>query len=71
MFNDDGKRTFFQLEITELSRDGFKKIGTWDPENQVIYTRSLGEAYDQVIESLQNKTFVVASRLGVPFLSKR
>lgn len=35
------------------------------------YTRSLGEAYDAIVESLQNKTFVVASRIGAPFLMVR
>jgi ionotropic glutamate receptor len=71
IFNDEGKRAHFQLEITELSKDGFRKIGTWDPEHHVIYTRTLGEAYDQVIEALQNKTFVVVSRIGAPFLDFR
>lgn len=71
IFNEEGKRTYFQLEITELSKEGFKKIGTWDPEHQVIYTRSMGEAYDQVMEALQNKTIVVVSRIGAPFLSYR
>ncbi|KAG5684283.1 hypothetical protein PVAND_013519 [Polypedilum vanderplanki] len=71
IFNEEGKRTHFQLEITELSKDGFKKIGTWDPENQVSYTRSLDEAEAQVIEALQNKTFVVVSRIAAPFLDYR
>lgn len=71
VFSEDGKRTHFSLEITELSKDGFKKIGTWDPVHGVNYTRSLGEAYDQIVESLQNKEFVVASRIGAPFLMVR
>jgi hypothetical protein len=37
----------------------------------VNYTRTLGEAYDQVIEALQNKTFVVVSRIAAPFLDYR
>lgn len=71
MFNDEGKRSHFQLEITELSKDGFKRIATWDPENQVSYTRTQGELEDQVTEALQNKTFVVVSRIGEPFLGFR
>lgn len=71
VFSEDGKRTHFSLEITELSKEGFKKIGTWDPVHGVNYTRSLGEAYDQIVESLQNKEFVVASRIGAPFLMAR
>lgn len=71
VFNDEGQRTHFYLEVTELSKDGFKRIGIWDPVTGVNYTRSSGEAYTQVIESLQNKTFLVASRLGAPFLMLR
>jgi len=62
LFNDEGKRIEFHLEILELSKIGFKTIGTWDPVHGVNYTRSLGEAYEQIVESLQNKAFVVASR---------
>lgn len=62
LFNDEGKRIEFQLEILELSKIGFKKIGSWDGVQGVTYTRTLGEAYDQIVESLQNKTFTVASR---------
>ncbi|CRL04875.1 CLUMA_CG017927, isoform A [Clunio marinus] len=71
LFNEQGKRSHFHLEITELSKEGFKKIGTWDPVHGVNYTRTLGEAYDQIVESLQNKTFIVASRIGAPFLMWR
>lgn len=71
VFNDEGQRTHFYLEITELSKDGFKRIGIWDPVTGVNYTRSSGEAYTQIIESLQEKNFLVASRLGAPFLMLR
>lgn len=46
----------------ELSKIGFKKIAEWNPVSGVIYTRSESEAYEQIVESLQNKNFVVASR---------
>lgn len=71
LLNEEGKRPHFHLEITELSKEGFKKIGTWDQVHGVNYTRSLGEAYDQIVESLQNKMFIVASRIGAPFLQNR
>ncbi|XP_055683998.1 glutamate receptor ionotropic, kainate 2-like [Lutzomyia longipalpis] len=71
VFDDLGRRTHFELEIIESSKDGFKKIATWDPTHGINYTRSQGEVYSQIVESLQNKTFIVASRLGPPFLSFR
>uniref|UniRef100_A0A8W7Q0Q4 Glutamate receptor 1 n=1 Tax=Anopheles coluzzii TaxID=1518534 RepID=A0A8W7Q0Q4_ANOCL len=69
IFDDFGRRAHFHLDIIELSKDeGFKKIATWDPTHGVNYTRSQGEVYSQIVESLQNKTFIVASRIGAPFL---
>lgn len=68
IFNDDGLRTEFYLEILELSQEGFKKIATWDPTIGVNYTRSPGEVYTEISRSLQNKTIVVAARLGMPYL---
>jgi ionotropic glutamate receptor len=69
VFDDDGRRTHFYIEITELSKDGFKVIGTWDPDSGVKYTRSTDELMNQVVESLQKKVVIVASRLGAPFLA--
>lgn len=68
IFNDDGLRTEFYLEILELSQEGFKKIATWDPVIGVNYTRSPGEVYTEISRSLQNKTIVVAARVGMPYL---
>uniref|UniRef100_A0A1B0DDT2 Ionotropic glutamate receptor L-glutamate and glycine-binding domain-containing protein n=1 Tax=Phlebotomus papatasi TaxID=29031 RepID=A0A1B0DDT2_PHLPP len=44
---------------------------TWDPTHGINYTRTQGEVFSQIVESLQNKTFIVTSRLGPPFLSMR
>lgn len=70
-FDDMGRRTHFFLEIIESSKDGFKKIGTWDPTYGVNYTRTQSEVDSQRVEALQNKTFIVVSRLGAPFLTER
>lgn len=67
-FNEHGERTIFSLEILELAKDGFKKIATWDPLNKVQSTRTEGDITQQIVESLQNKTIIVSSRIGEPFL---
>ncbi|XP_055588380.1 glutamate receptor ionotropic, kainate 2-like [Uranotaenia lowii] len=70
IFDDNGQRTFFHLDIIELNKqEGFKKIATWDPRSGVNYTRSIEDVHLQIVESLQNKTFIVASRIGAPFLT--
>ncbi|XP_039444808.1 glutamate receptor ionotropic, kainate 2 [Culex pipiens pallens] len=70
IFDDNGRRTHFQLDIIELhQQEGFKKIAIWDPRGGINYTRSIDEVHLQIVESLQNKTFIVASRIGAPFLT--
>lgn len=60
---NDGRRIMFKLDIVELTKTGFKKIGSWDPVNKINYTRTLGDIYSQIVERLENKTFMVVSRL--------
>lgn len=67
VFNDDGLRTQFHLEVIELSQEGFKKIGQWDTTKGVETTRDFSEVYSQISHSLQNKTVIVGSRIGMPF----
>lgn len=76
-----GHRRDFLLEIIELYQkksnpldsveNGFKKIGTWDTLNKISYTRSETEMKEQITESFTNKTFIVVSRLGAPWLQWR
>lgn len=47
------------LDVVELTKEGLTKIGTWNSTEGVNFTKSYGEAYAQVVESLHNKTFVV------------
>lgn len=68
IFNENGRRDHFVLQIIELATSGFIKIGTWDNINSVNYTRTFSEAYEQTVMSLQNKTVRVVSRIGRPFL---
>ncbi|KAJ6638984.1 Glutamate receptor ionotropic, kainate 2 [Pseudolycoriella hygida] len=69
VFDDSGRRKDFYMEILELNLDGFNKIATLDPKNlNISYTRTQDEIYEQVTQSLKNKTLIVASRIGEPFL---
>lgn len=68
IFDDDGRRTNFYVEVLELNPEGFTKIATWDPITGINYTRSQSEVYSQITQSLQNKTVVVSVRVGGPYL---
>lgn len=63
-----GSRTEFKLEILELSRGDFSKIGYWDTTNKVNYDRELQDPDQQMIELIQNKKFQIVVKYGEPFL---
>lgn len=68
IFDYDGHRTNFYIEVLELNQEGFTKIATWDAITGINYTRSQSEVYSQITQSLHNKTVVVSVRLGGPYL---
>jgi glutamate receptor, ionotropic, invertebrate len=74
VLGEEGRRSQFHLEVIELLKDGYKKIATWsanDGAGSLNYTRTTSEVEMQIVESLQNKTFVVSVKLGAPFLLNR
>lgn len=58
-----GYRNYFKLEIVELANAGFKKIGVWDPQNDMSYTRTRNQMLDDLVNANMNKTFIVASKI--------
>lgn len=71
-FDEQGERNDFTLEVLELTpTKTLKKIATWDEIHGINMTRALTDVYTQISESLQSKTFIVASRIGMPFLREK
>ncbi|KAH1017776.1 hypothetical protein HUJ05_008373 [Dendroctonus ponderosae] len=70
-FDHQGFRSDFMLDIVELTREGLKKIGTWNASEGVNFTRTYGEAYTQIVEIIQNKTFVVTTILSSPYVMRK
>ncbi|XP_050309100.1 glutamate receptor ionotropic, kainate 2 isoform X3 [Anthonomus grandis grandis] len=70
-FDHQGFRSDFMLDIVELTREGLKKIGTWNSSEGVNFTRTYGEAYSQIVEIIQNKTFVVSTILSSPYVMRK
>ncbi|XP_066999463.2 glutamate receptor ionotropic, kainate 2 isoform X3 [Anabrus simplex] len=70
-FDNQGFRSNFLLDIVELNKDGLKKIGVWNSTEGVNFTRTYGEVYTQIVESLQNKTFVVTTILSAPYCMRK
>lgn len=57
------------MEIIEYSfAEGVKKIATWDPDQKVKTLRTFEEVEAQIAQSLQNKTLIVVTRTGEPYM---
>lgn len=68
-FDENFDRQHFSMDLLELSsNDGMKKIATWDSVHGINMTRTLGDVYTQISQTLQNRTLIVGSKIGMPFL---
>ncbi|XP_059486426.1 glutamate receptor ionotropic, kainate 2-like isoform X2 [Neocloeon triangulifer] len=70
-FDNVGLRTDFTLDLIEWQRGNLVKTAAWDPQIGINHTMSDGEIRNLIIENLQNKTFIVSSRIGAPYLMFR
>ena len=60
-FDQHGLRSDFTLEIVELKKNGLLKVGYWMESMGVNFTRNFTESYNEIVDSLQNKTLVVTT----------
>ncbi|XP_037961199.1 glutamate receptor ionotropic, kainate 2 [Teleopsis dalmanni] len=70
-FNEHGERSYFTLRCMELSSTGFLDLATWDPVNRVELLTNEAATAKRLGEKISNKTFIITSRIGAPFLSER
>lgn len=61
------------MEIVELERPDFtfKKVAEWNFADKLIVTRSFEELLSQKAATIQSKTFIVISRIGMPYLEMK
>ena len=57
-----GRRSHFKLDIVEYSK-GYKTVGWWQTERGVKRTQTAQEKEQEIQKSIQDKTFIVASRI--------
>lgn len=62
-FDSQGLRTFFHLNVLELSTNGLIVVGTWNPSDGANFTRAPTVSPPQLEESLANRTLIVSSKL--------
>ncbi|CAH1800045.1 unnamed protein product [Owenia fusiformis] len=67
VYDNNGQRSNFQLDVTELGTGGLEKIGRWDPKKGVNITKDYNKVKQQVKHSLKNKTLIVTTVLEPPY----
>lgn len=70
-FNQYGQRSFFTLRFLGLTQIGFQELATWDPVNGLLSKESDDMSDKLLGQKMQNKTFIITSRIGAPFLMLR
>lgn len=48
--------------------EGMKKIAVWDPNQKIKMLRTNEEVLSQIAQSLHNKTLIVTTRTGMPYM---
>lgn len=62
-FDPQGLRTYFHLNVVELSPEGLGVVGVWNPTDGLNSTRIAVETLDIPSSSLRNRTLRVSSKL--------
>lgn len=62
-FDNQGFRTNVQFDVISLREDGIKTIGTWNSTVGLNFTRAYHETYTEIVESLQNRHFIITTIL--------
>ncbi|XP_064489390.1 glutamate receptor ionotropic, kainate 2-like [Ornithodoros turicata] len=66
--NDQGLRTDFGLNVIEMKKEGFRKVGTWSHRTGIIfesgYSRQKSEEFS---EGFYNRTFRVTTIVNPPY----
>ena len=71
VFDPEGLRTQFKLDVLELQKGGLESIGTWDPMDTLNITRHPKAAVEgDRTNVMANRTFVVGD-MGIKKKKKK
>uniref|UniRef100_A0A061QLI4 Glutamate receptor 1 n=1 Tax=Cupiennius salei TaxID=6928 RepID=A0A061QLI4_CUPSA len=62
-----GYRSNFSLDILELKTKGIVKVGEWDPEDGLVFSRNYSRDLSEAKDNLQNITLRVTSIVSKPY----
>ncbi|KFM59945.1 Glutamate receptor, ionotropic kainate 2, partial [Stegodyphus mimosarum] len=69
--NNQGHRSNFTLDLLELKTKGIVKVGTWNPEKSVQYSRNYSSDFSETKKNLENITLRVTSKKSKPYTMVR
>lgn len=61
--NEYGERSFHTIHILQMIPRVHFRLGNWDPDNKIGYTRNLTQIEQETEDLSMNKTFIVSSIL--------
>nr|CAD7259373.1 unnamed protein product [Timema shepardi] len=67
-FDDRGRRHDFTLDMVEVSRGAVRHVGSWNSVTGLNHTQTYSEVLTEIQRNIQNKTFIVSSKTGMPYL---
>jgi hypothetical protein len=70
-FDSLGFRSNFNLDIVELKKEGLTKVGSWNREIGVNFTRNFTEAYEGIKNSLKNQTLKITTIMNEPYIMRK
>ncbi|XP_046988610.1 glutamate receptor ionotropic, kainate 2-like [Schistocerca americana] len=71
MFDAEGRRVGFSLEVLELSAAGFRPVAKWTPEEGFVSSKTETETLEEKQSILQGRHLIVSSRIGAPYLMEK
>ena len=70
-FDSLGFRSNFNLDIVELKKEGLTKVGSWNREIGVNFTRNFTEVYEGIKNSLKNQTLKITTIMNEPYIMRK
>nr|ALD51340.1 ionotropic glutamate receptor 13 [Locusta migratoria] len=71
VFDEEGRRVGFSLEVLELTATGFRRVALWTPEQRFVSSKTETQKLEEKHSILQGRHLIVSSRIGAPYLMEK
>nr|XP_037875496.1 glutamate receptor ionotropic, kainate 2 isoform X2 [Bombyx mori] len=67
-FDDEGFRSYFEVDVLEIMPHGLEKVGSWNIEDGLIQDRNfIAPAEPESSETMKGKHFIILTALSAPY----